>query len=150
MELTNKVALITGGASGLGLATAEALIKSGAKVMLLDLNEDNAKAASESLGENASYAIANVTEFLEVGFSMWASDLVDLTFFNNINHWENSIFMDLGDIIAPSGDPVSEVQLAELEPYEIISDGSSSSAYPFNLGYSSTPDASFVSKRSLP
>jgi hypothetical protein len=45
--------------------------------------------------------------------------------------------MDLGDIIAPSGDPVSEVQLAELEPYEIISDGSSSSAYPFNLGYSS-------------
>jgi hypothetical protein len=68
---------------------------------------------------------------------MWASDLVDLTFFNNINHWENSIFMDLGDIIAPSGDPVSEVQLAELEPYEIISDGSSSSAYPFNLGYSS-------------
>ena len=62
MELTNKVALITGGASGLGLATAEVLIKSGAKVMLLDLNEDNAKAASESLGDNASYAIANVTE----------------------------------------------------------------------------------------
>ena len=54
MELTNKVALITGGASGLGLATAEVLIKSGAKVMLLDLNEENAKAASESLGKNAS------------------------------------------------------------------------------------------------
>lgn len=62
MELTNKVALITGGASGLGLATAEVFIKSGAKVMVLDLNEENAKAASESLGENASYAIANVTE----------------------------------------------------------------------------------------
>ena len=62
MELTNKVALITGGASGLGLATAETLIESGAKVMLLDLNEDNAKAASESLGENASYVVANVTE----------------------------------------------------------------------------------------
>ena len=62
MELTNKVALITGGASGLGLATAELLIKSGAKVVVLDLNEENAKAASESLGENASYAIANVTE----------------------------------------------------------------------------------------
>ncbi len=36
MELTNKVALITGGASGLVLATAEVLIKSGAKDMLLD------------------------------------------------------------------------------------------------------------------
>ena len=68
---------------------------------------------------------------------MWSTKLFDLTFFNNINHWENSIFMDLGDIVAPSGDPVSEVQLAELEPYEITSDGSSSSAYPFNLGYSS-------------
>ena len=62
MELTNKVALITGGASGLGLATAETLIKSGAKVLLLDLNEDNAKAASDSFGDNASYAIATVTE----------------------------------------------------------------------------------------
>ena len=62
MELINKVALITGGASGLGLATAEVLIESGAKVMLLDLNEENAKVASEALGENASYVIANVTE----------------------------------------------------------------------------------------
>ena len=79
----------------------------------------------------------DITEYLEVGFSMWSPDLENLTFFNNINHWENSIYMDLGDIVAPSGDPVSEVQLAELEPYEITSDGSSSSAYPFNLGYSS-------------
>jgi len=62
MDISNKVALITGGASGLGLATAKVLIESGAKVMLLDLNEDNAKAASESLGENSSYTIANVAE----------------------------------------------------------------------------------------
>lgn len=77
------------------------------------------------------------TSLIHTGFSMWSDALPDLTFFNNINHWENSIFMDLGDIVAPSGDPVSEVQLAELEPYEITSDGSSSSAYPFNLGYPS-------------
>tara|TARA_B100000965_G_C19560344_1_gene744178 strand:- start:164 stop:931 length:768 start_codon:yes stop_codon:yes gene_type:complete len=62
MDISNKVALITGGASGLGLATAKVLIESGAKVMLLDLNEDNAKAASESLGDNSSYTIANVAE----------------------------------------------------------------------------------------
>ena len=48
MEISNKVSLITGGASGLGLATAEVLIESGSKVMLLDLNEDNAKSAVEN------------------------------------------------------------------------------------------------------
>ena len=42
MEISNKVALLTGGASGLGLATAETLVEAGSKVMLLDLNEDNA------------------------------------------------------------------------------------------------------------
>ena len=62
MDITNKVALITGGASGLGMATAELFIESGAKVMLLDLNEDNAKAATEKLGSNSSYVIANVTD----------------------------------------------------------------------------------------
>ena len=62
MDISNKVALITGGAAGLGLATAKVLIDSGAKVMLLDLNEDNAKAASESLGSDSSYTIANVAE----------------------------------------------------------------------------------------
>ena len=62
MEISNKVALITGGASGLGFSTAEALVESGANVMLLDLNEDNAKKAVESLGDKSSYVIANVTE----------------------------------------------------------------------------------------
>ena len=62
MEISNKVALITGGASGLGLATAETLLDAGAKIMLLDLNEDNAKSAVEKLGSNASYVIANVTD----------------------------------------------------------------------------------------
>ncbi len=62
MDISNKVALITGGASGLGLATAKVLIESGAKVMLLDLNEDNAKEAASSLGDSASYTVANVAE----------------------------------------------------------------------------------------
>ena len=62
MDISNKVALITGVASGLGLATAKVLIESGAKVMLLDLNEDNAKEAASSLGDSASYTVANVAE----------------------------------------------------------------------------------------
>ena len=62
MNIQDKVAVITGGASGLGLATAKALKEKGAKLMLLDLNEDNAKAAVAELGENADYCITNVIE----------------------------------------------------------------------------------------
>tara|TARA_Y100001970_G_C14259557_1_gene878699 strand:+ start:6392 stop:7159 length:768 start_codon:yes stop_codon:yes gene_type:complete len=62
MDIKGKVALITGGASGLGLASAKTLIESGAKVMLVDLNEENAKASSDSLGNSASYVVTNVTD----------------------------------------------------------------------------------------
>ena len=48
MELNGKRAIITGGASGLGLATAEKLLESGSKVMLVDLNEENVKKSAEN------------------------------------------------------------------------------------------------------
>ena len=62
MKVSGKVALITGGASGLGLATARALSLEGARIMLLDLNEENAKKELESLGKEASFYTANVTD----------------------------------------------------------------------------------------
>ena len=42
MDLNNKVALVTGGASGLGQATVENFVAAGANVVILDINEDNA------------------------------------------------------------------------------------------------------------
>ena len=42
MNLDNKVALVTGGASGLGQATVEKFVEKGAKTVILDINEDNA------------------------------------------------------------------------------------------------------------
>lgn len=62
MDLKDKVAFITGGASGLGRATAENFIKAGAKVMLFDLNEDNAKKAAEELGKAAAWAAGDVAD----------------------------------------------------------------------------------------
>ena len=62
MNIKDKVAVITGGASGLGLATAKLLKEKGAKLMLLDLNEDNAKAAVAELGDISDYSITNVIE----------------------------------------------------------------------------------------
>ncbi|MDZ7686559.1 MAG: SDR family NAD(P)-dependent oxidoreductase [Gammaproteobacteria bacterium] len=62
MDLKDKVAFITGGASGLGRATAEHFVAAGAKVMLFDLNEDNARATAEEIGDNASYAAGDVAD----------------------------------------------------------------------------------------
>ncbi len=62
MELKDKVAFITGGASGLGRATAENFISAGAKVMLFDLNEEAAAKTAGELGNNASFAAGDVAD----------------------------------------------------------------------------------------
>jgi NAD(P)-dependent dehydrogenase (short-subunit alcohol dehydrogenase family) len=50
MNIAGHAALISGGASGLGLATATALAAAGAKVTLLDINQAAAEAAAKRLG----------------------------------------------------------------------------------------------------
>jgi NAD(P)-dependent dehydrogenase (short-subunit alcohol dehydrogenase family) len=62
MQLENKVAVITGGASGLGRATAEVIIGAGGKVAIMDLNEELAAKTADELGANAAPFKANVTE----------------------------------------------------------------------------------------
>ncbi|MEA2487951.1 MAG: hypothetical protein QOF16_1605, partial [Actinomycetota bacterium] len=67
MKIQNKSALITGGASGLGLATARALIDAGASVTLLDLASSGGEIVAKELGERARFAAADVTSEDEVG-----------------------------------------------------------------------------------
>lgn len=50
MDLNNKVAVIAGGASGLGRATAEMVINQGGKVALFDLNQDLVAQTAKELG----------------------------------------------------------------------------------------------------
>jgi len=50
MEISGHAALISGGASGLGLATARALAQGGAKIAILDINEAAARQAAQEIG----------------------------------------------------------------------------------------------------
>jgi NAD(P)-dependent dehydrogenase (short-subunit alcohol dehydrogenase family) len=49
MDLSNKIAIVTGGAKGIGLASAECMLRQGAEVMIVDWNGDAASAAVKSL-----------------------------------------------------------------------------------------------------
>ncbi len=62
MQIQNKVAIVTGGASGLGKATAAALVEAGAKVMIWDMNEEKGAEVAAQLGENARFQKVNVTD----------------------------------------------------------------------------------------
>ena len=50
MQLENNVAIVSGGASGMGVETAKTLLAAGAKVTLLDINEQAVKDQAETLG----------------------------------------------------------------------------------------------------
>jgi NAD(P)-dependent dehydrogenase (short-subunit alcohol dehydrogenase family) len=66
MRIEGKVALVTGAGSGLGLATAQALVQAGVHVVLLDLPHSQGKAAADELGEGAAFAPADVTSAEDV------------------------------------------------------------------------------------
>ncbi len=61
MKTEGISAVVTGGASGLGLATARRLVQQGAKVVLIDLPDSPGAQVAESLGPNARFAPADVT-----------------------------------------------------------------------------------------
>lgn len=66
MKLEQVRAVISGGASGLGLATARRLVAAGGKVALLDVQDDAGRKAVEALGGAASYRHCDVTSEAEV------------------------------------------------------------------------------------
>jgi len=61
-RVEGKVCVVTGGARGLGLAAAEALIAEGARVAITDLDRAAGEQAAARLGANAVFMSQNVTD----------------------------------------------------------------------------------------
>ena len=62
MQIKDAVAVVTGGASGLGLATTKALLAEGAQVVILDLPSSRGADVANELGDRARFAAADVTD----------------------------------------------------------------------------------------
>ena len=66
-DLKNKTAIITGGAQGFGLDIAKRFLKSGAKVIIWDIDEEELKRAFKLVGDkNLSYNVVDVSSFNNV------------------------------------------------------------------------------------
>ena len=73
MDITRARAVVTGGASGLGLGVAEYLASRGAQVALLDIQDEPGRAAATRIGAAARYVRCDVTAESEVNAAMDAA-----------------------------------------------------------------------------
>ena len=88
-RLKDKVALITGGTSGIGAETARLFIEEGAKVVISGRSEEKGSRLADELGENASYCLSDITkeEDIENANSITTNFLCKLYILFNNSGW---------------------------------------------------------------
>lgn len=62
MQFEQAMAVVSGGASGLGLATAKKIVAAGGRVVLLDVNEDQGAKSAGQLGEHARFMRTDISD----------------------------------------------------------------------------------------
>jgi NAD(P)-dependent dehydrogenase (short-subunit alcohol dehydrogenase family) len=72
-ELANKVAIITGGAAGIGAGAVRKFLDEGARVVIADVNRDDGEAIAKSLGSDCAFKFADVSSADDL------NELVDYT-----------------------------------------------------------------------
>jgi 3-hydroxyacyl-CoA dehydrogenase/3-hydroxy-2-methylbutyryl-CoA dehydrogenase len=85
MDIKGKTAIVTGGASGLGLGTTELYAANGANVAIFDLNETAGQAAAARLGDHVKFYKVNVAdaENVEQAITQVSADFGDIHIVNN-------------------------------------------------------------------
>ncbi|MBN1262564.1 MAG: beta-ketoacyl-ACP reductase [Anaerolineae bacterium] len=106
MRLENKVALITGGAAGIGKATAIRFAEEGAKVVICDVNEEDGQALAEEI--NGAFYKVDVTDRQDV--QAWVDDVLEKfgkidILINNAGITKDALFVKVKE-----GQPVKQME----------------------------------------
>jgi len=104
MRLQGKVAVITGGAAGIGKSTAQIFIREGARVALCDISQESGSAVAKSLGENALF------------------DRVDVTSRTDVQLWIESVISRFGrvDILVNNAGITRDAQFVKVKDRELV------------------------------
>ena len=104
MRLENKVALITGGATGIGKATAQRFINEGAKVIFCDVNQQDGQKTAAELGENCTFF------------------RVDISNRQAAQNWVEGVIAEFGqiDILVNNAGILSDATLVKVKDGELV------------------------------
>ena len=104
MRLKDKVTLITGGAAGIGKATALRFAEEGAKVVICDVNEEAGHTTLKELGADASFY------------------KVDVTNRQAVQEWVDAVYEKYGriDVLVNNAGIVRDNQLVKVKEGELI------------------------------
>ncbi|KAF0894273.1 hypothetical protein E2562_037820 [Oryza meyeriana var. granulata] len=105
-RLAGKVAVITGGASGIGEATAKEFIRNGAKVIIADVQDDLGHAVAAKLGPDAAYTRCDVTDEAQIAAA------VDLAV---ARHGRLDIMHNNAGFAGSCVDPLASLDLADFD-----------------------------------
>ncbi len=109
MRFQDKVLFVTGGASGIGRATAERVVREGGRAALVDLDGDKARAVAAEIGHGCIGLAANVADEMQVKAAVDATvdqlGGIDLAVaagghaeFGNIAEWDSARFMKMLEV----------------------------------------------------
>ncbi|KKK87175.1 hypothetical protein LCGC14_2755870 [marine sediment metagenome] len=113
MRLKEKIALITGGAAGIGKATAERFAEEGALVAICDVNEEAGRNTARSLGTGHRFYKVDITD--RSGVQEWVDDVAEKygridILINNAGILRDSIFVKFKD-----GEPAGQMTEADFD-----------------------------------
>ncbi|XVF76141.1 hypothetical protein PTKIN_Ptkin13bG0242300 [Pterospermum kingtungense] len=105
-RLQDKVAIITGGASGIGASTARIFHENGAKLVIADIQDDKGQALADELGENTCYIHCDVTN---------EDDICNLVASTIAKHGKLDIMYSNAGILGKAITPIIDTTKSEIE-----------------------------------